>query len=34
MLNFVCGLGLGYVAGVYVQYYVTKLDKVIKNNGK
>lgn len=31
MVNFVFGLAIGYVAGVYVQYYVIKMSKKIEN---
>jgi hypothetical protein len=34
MINFVFGLGLGYVLGIYIQYYVTKINKDIKNDGE
>jgi hypothetical protein len=32
MINFAFGLALGYVAGVYVQYYITKTDKELNND--
>lgn len=31
MVNFAWGLFLGYFMGIYVQYYITKLDKKIKD---
>lgn len=31
MINFAFGLLLGYLMGMIVQYYVTKLDKEIKD---
>jgi hypothetical protein len=34
MINFAFGLGLGYVLGIYIQYYVTKMSKDNKNDGE
>jgi len=34
MINFAFGLGLGYILGIYIQYYVTKIDKEIKDDRK
>jgi hypothetical protein len=34
MVNFAFGLGIGYVLGIYVQYYVIKLSKDLENDGK
>jgi hypothetical protein len=34
MVNFAFGLAIGYVAGVYVQYYVIKLSKDLDNDRK
>jgi hypothetical protein len=31
MVNFAFGLAIGYVAGIYVQYYVIKMSKKIEN---
>jgi hypothetical protein len=34
MVNFAFGLGIGYVLGVYVQYYVVKLKEDLEHDGK
>ena len=31
MVSFVFGLAIGYVVGIYVQDYVTKFSKDVKN---
>lgn len=34
MVNFVFGLAIGYVLGIYVQHTVLKLSKDLENDGK
>lgn len=34
MVNFTFGLLIGYFAGMVVQYYITKIDKELKNGGE
>lgn len=34
MINFTFGLLSGYLAGMVVQYYITKIDKELKDGGE